>query len=65
MLSTVSGKSKPTFRPKNTAIRLSPEDQEIIEGLKLKTGLDFPGIVRLALRRLAELELQRQSNAAD
>lgn len=42
--------------PQRRGFRPNVEDDELIKKLRKKTGLDFSGLIRLALRRLAEAE---------
>lgn len=43
-------------RAKQTAMRFTGEDLAILDALKAKLGLSATDIMRLALRRLSELE---------
>lgn len=41
---------------KQTAIRFTAEDMALIEALQRKLGVNLSGLVRMAIRRLAEQE---------
>lgn len=56
---------KKTVQEKQTAIRLTPEDQAIAKELQEKLGLNLTSVIRLALRRLREEFARRNDYAAD
>ena len=45
---------------KNAAVRLTVDDQVIVDRLKQRLGLDFSAVVKLAIRRLDEAESRRE-----
>lgn len=57
----LSSMSPKVIIPEKIMFRPTPDDFSLVSKLGKKLGLGYSGIIRLALRRLAEVEFQKAS----